>query len=321
MIKYCKLIYAVFFCVYTQGTKLGVVSSEDLITILASNPKMKRLLCETANALVQRETGSIAGIERAVQAATAPSVGQQMLQRGSRYTVANGISREESRVSINAEGSEVVERLVERGVILPGGQGVHIQQAVQQVISADSELGKRKTDADFEKVEIRRLNLMCDKMQLENDQLEKKHAMDNDQLEKKHAMDNIANKLTTVNNFMSTMQLLDPTWRETDQRLVLQATDYIKNSIFSASSAPQIENGAAQLSESISISQVAFELGISMCSSKAISAGKNAARLYKDKYGESPSKHKQTIGGRIFSVNSYTLRDRDLVASAIQLVT
>jgi len=271
---------------------------------------MKRLLCETANALVQRETGSIAGIERAVQAATAPSVGQQMLQRGSRYTVANGISREESRVSINAEGSEVVERLVERGVILPGGQGVHIQQAVQQVISADSELGKRKTDADFEKVEIRRLNLMCDKMQLENDQLEKKHAMDN-----------IANKLTTVNNFMSTMQLLDPTWRETDQRLVLQATDYIKNSIFSASSAPQIENGAAQLSESISISQVAFELGISMCSSKAISAGKNAARLYKDKYGESPSKHKQTIGGRIFSVNSYTLRDRDLVASAIQLVT
>ena len=310
MIKYCKLIYAVFFCVYTQGTKLGVVSSEDLITILASNPKMKRLLCETANALVQRETGSIAGIERAVQAATAPSVGQQMLQRGSRYTVANGISREESRVSINAEGSEVVERLVERGVILPGGQGVHIQQAVQQVISADSELGKRKTDADFEKVEIRRLNLMCDKMQLENDQLEKKHAMDN-----------IANKLTTVNNFMSTMQLLDPTWRETDQRLVLQATDYIKNSIFSASSAPQIENGAAQLSESISISQVAFELGISMCSSKAISAGKNAARLYKDKYGESPSKHKQTVGGQIFSVNSYTLRDRDLVASAIKLVT
>ena len=310
MIKYCKLIYAVFFCVYTQGTKLGVVSSEDLITILASNPKMKRLLCETANALVQRETGSIAGIERAVQAATAPSVGQQMLQRGSRYTVANGISCEESRVSINAEGSEIVERLVERGVILPGGHGVHIQQAVQQVISADSELGKRKTDGDFEKVEIRRLNLMCDKMQLENDQLEKKHAMDN-----------IANKLTTVNNFMSTMQLLDPTWRETDQRLVLQATDYIKNSIFSASSAPQIENGAAQLSESISISQVAFELGISMCSSKAISAGKNAARLYKDKYGESPSKHKQTIGGRIFSVNSYTLRDRDLVASAIKLVT
>ena len=300
-------------CVYTQGTKLGVVSSEDLITILASNPKMKRLLCETANALVQRETGSIAGIERAVQAATAPSVGQQMLQRGSRCAIAKGDSREELSVSMNAEGNEIVERLVERGVILPGGQGVHIQQAVQQVISVDSGLGKRKTDGDFEKVEIRRLNLMCDKMQLENDQLEKKHAMDN-------AMDNIANKLTTVNSFMSTMQILDPSWRTTDQRLVLQATDYIKNSIFISSSVPQIENGASQLSESISISQVAFELGISLCSSKAISAGKNAAKLYKNKYGESPSKHKQTIGGQIFSVNSYTLRDRDLVASAIKSV-
>jgi len=311
-------------CVYTQGTKLGVVSSEDLITILASNPKMKRLLCETANALVQRETGSIAGIERAVQAATAPSVGQQMLQRGSRCAIAKGDSREELSVSMNAEGNEIVERLVERGVILPGGQGVHIQQAVQQVISVDSGLGKRKTDGDFEKVEIRRLNLMCDKMQLENDQLEKKHAMDNNQLEKKHAMDNamdnIANKLTTVNSFMSTMQILDPSWRTTDQRLVLQATDYIKNSIFISSSVPQIENGASQLSESISISQVAFELGISLCSSKAISAGKNAAKLYKNKYGESPSKHKQTIGGQIFSVNSYTLRDRDLVASAIKSV-
>ena len=294
-----------------QGTgQLALVDSCDLIKLLVSHPKMKSLQAETAKAFVERETGSVSGIERAVQAATAPSLGQKMLQRGSRCVIANGDSHEQLSVSMNAQGSEVVERLVERGVILPGGQGVHIQQAVQQVISADSELGKRKTDGDFEKVEIRRLNLMCDKMQLENDQLEKKHAMDN-----------IANKLTTVNNFMSTMQLLDPTWRETDQRLVLQATDYIKNSIFSASSAPQIENGAAQLSESISISQVAFELGISMCSSKAISAGKNAARLYKDKYGESPSKHKQTIGGRIFSVNSYTLRDRDLVASAIKLVT
>jgi len=31
----------IFLCVYTQGTKLAVVSSEDLITILASNPRMK----------------------------------------------------------------------------------------------------------------------------------------------------------------------------------------------------------------------------------------------------------------------------------------
>jgi len=76
---------------------------------------MKALLCETANAFVQRETGSIAGLERAVQAATAPSLGQQMLQRGSRGAIANGISREESSVSVDAEGKQVAERMVERG--------------------------------------------------------------------------------------------------------------------------------------------------------------------------------------------------------------
>jgi len=65
-----------------------------------------------------------------------------MLQRGSWYTVANCISHEESRVSMNAEGNEMVERLVQRGVILLGGQEVHIHK----LISAYSGLGKRKTE-------------------------------------------------------------------------------------------------------------------------------------------------------------------------------
>jgi len=312
-----------------------VVSGEDLVKILASHPQMKELRCETATAFFERETGSISGIQRAIQAATAPSLAQQMLQRGSRSAVANGVSREEASVSVNSEGKQVAERLVERAVLLPRGQGVHIQQAVQQMISEDSGLGKRKTGEDFERVEIRLLSLQCDKMQVENGQLEKRYAIDNDQLQKQHAMDNdqlqkqyamdnetkiIANKLTTVNSFMSTMELLDPTWRTTDKRLVLQASDYIKNSIFSGSSAPQIENGAVQSSESISISQVAFELGISLSRGKAVSAGRHAAKLYKDQYGESPSKHNQTVGGQVISVNSYTLRDRDLMAKAIQAV-
>jgi len=51
---------------------------------------MKALLCETASAFVDRETGCITGIKRAIQAATAPSLGQQMLQRGSREVIAKG---------------------------------------------------------------------------------------------------------------------------------------------------------------------------------------------------------------------------------------
>jgi len=146
-----------FMCVYSQGTKLAVVSAEDNITILASNSQIKSLLCETANAFVQRETG----IERAVRAATAPTLGQQMLQRGSRGAIANGTSRGESSVSVNAEGKQVAERLVERGVLLPNGQGVQIQQVAQQVVLGDSELGKRKIQDDLERVEIHLRNLQC----------------------------------------------------------------------------------------------------------------------------------------------------------------
>jgi len=43
---------------------------------------------------------------------------------------------------MNAEGNEMVERLVQRGVILLGGQEVHIHK----LISAYSGLGKRKTE-------------------------------------------------------------------------------------------------------------------------------------------------------------------------------
>jgi len=46
-------------CVYTQGNTLAVVSAEDLIKVLA--PKIKGLLCETAKAFVERETGANIG--------------------------------------------------------------------------------------------------------------------------------------------------------------------------------------------------------------------------------------------------------------------
>jgi len=286
-------------CVCTQGSTIAVVSAEDLVKILAAHPQMKQLRRETANAFVDRETGSITGIERAIQAATAPSLGQQMLQRGSRSALANGVSREEESVSVNSEGDQVAERFVERGVLLPGGQGVHIQQAVQQVVSVDSELGKRKLKDDLDRVEIRLRNLECNRIEIDNEQKK------ND------------NKISTVNNFAKTMEMLNPNWRD-DKRLVLQATDYLKNNIFNGSSAPQIENGAAESSESVSIGSVALELGFSISNAKAILAGKYAAKMYREKYKESPSKHHQTIGGNVILVNSYTLKDRDLLETAIK---
>jgi len=303
---------------------LGVVSAKDLVAILASNPRMKPLLCETANAFVQRETGSTAGLERAIQAATAPSLGQQMLQRGSRDAIANGISREESSVSVDAEGKQVAERVVERGVLLPNGQGVQIQQVAQQVVLPESELGKRKIQNDLDRVEIRLKNLQCEKMEIEHEQMKKQFSIDNEQLMIKNQIDNEQkqrdNKTITVNNFVATMQLLDPQWRD-DKRLLLQATDYLKNNAFNGSSAPQIENGA-QSSESISIGSVALELGLSpLSNAKATAIGKHVAKMYRDRHGESPSKHNQTIGGNVILVNSYTLRDKDLVEYAIKAMS
>ena len=311
-------------CVCTQGSTIAVVSAEDLVKILASHPLMKGLRRETATAFIDRETGSIRGFERAIQAATAPSLGQQMLQRGSRSALANGVSREEESVSVNSEGNQVAERLVERGVLLPGGQGVHIQQAVQQVVSVDSELGKRKLKDDLDRVEIRLRNLECTKLEIEQEQMKTQFVIDNEQKKidnEQKKIDNEQkkndNKISTVNNFAKTMEMLNPNWRD-DKRLVLQATDYLKNNIFNGSSAPQIENGAAESSDSVSIGSVALELGFSISNAKAILAGKYAAKMYREKYKESPSKHHQTIGGNVILVNSYTLKDRDLLETAIQ---
>jgi len=311
-------------CVCIQGSTIAVVSAEDLVKILACHPKMKALLCETASAFVDRETGCITGIERAVQAATAPSLGQQMLQRGSRGVIANGISHEESSVSVNQDGDQVAERLVERGVLLPNGEGIQIQQVAQQVIaSGDSGLGKRKISDDLEKVEIRLRNLQCEMVMVEKDKVmaeKDKLVVEIQQMEKQFSMDNeqkrIDNKFSTVANFSRTMELLDPQWRN-DKRLVLQATDYMKNTAFKGSSAQQIENGPAE-SESISIGLVAFEMGVALANGKDKVAGKHAAAAYRDRYGESPSKHSQTIGGNVILVNSYTRKDRDLLEQAIK---
>ena len=311
-----------------------MVSAEDLVNILTSHSKMKGLRCETNKAYVERETGAISGIERAIQAATAPTPGQQMLQRGSRSAVADGVTREQVSVSVNPEGGQVVERLVERGVILPAGLGVHIQQSVQQVVSVDSELGKRKIQDDMERVELRLRNLECSEMELKQEQMKKQFSIDNAQLVMKHELDNKQllvnnqldnerkqhdNKIHTMHNFAKTMEMLDPQWRN-DKRLILQAKDYMENNIFKTSSVPQIENGAAYSSASVSICTVAMELGITLSDAKGKLAGRHAAKLYRDKYKQPPSKHHQTIRGTVLMVNSYTQKDRDLLETAIKAV-
>jgi len=108
---------------------LAVVNTTNLIALLVSHPKNKSLQRETTTAYVQRETGAVAGLARAVQAATAPTEGQRALQAGFGGAIADSESRTEERVATDADGRRTAQRLVERGVLLPDGQGVHVQQA------------------------------------------------------------------------------------------------------------------------------------------------------------------------------------------------
>jgi len=152
-----------------QGGKLAVVNSTDLIKLLMTHPKMKALTAEAALAFVQRETGAVAGLARAVQAATAPTAGQRMLQEGFRGALADGASREECSAHTDASGRQVAQRLVERGVLLPDGQRVHVQTMQQQAVVSESELGKRKFDDNLTPFEIMQRNLDFEKQKIDQE--------------------------------------------------------------------------------------------------------------------------------------------------------
>jgi len=124
----------IYFC-FVQGGKLAVVNCTDLIKLLMTHSSMKALLAEAATAYVERETGTASGIARAVQAATAPTEGQRVLQEGFQGAILGGESREQTSTSTDAAGNVYTERLAERTATLDDGRKLHVQQS-QQVVEA-----------------------------------------------------------------------------------------------------------------------------------------------------------------------------------------
>ena len=137
-----------------QGAKLAVVNSTDLIALIVAHPMMKDLQRETTTAYVQRETGAMGGVARAVQAATSPTAGQRMLQAGFHGAIMGGESSEKTTASTDAEGNVRVDRVVQRSVVGEGGQVIILQQAQQSACAAGAQKGP---DASLWLVEIERM--------------------------------------------------------------------------------------------------------------------------------------------------------------------
>ena len=307
-----------------QGGKLEVVNPPDLIGLFMAHPKMKTLTAEASIAYVQRETGATAGLERAVQAATAPSLGQQMLQQGYAGGIADGVSREVVSNNIDVNGQQCAQRLVERAVVLPSGQGVHIQQVQQHITDSDSNLGKRKTQEDLQRVETCERDLQCDARRADIDKLRA-------DIDKQKA-DNKDKQIALVEKFARVMTSIQPDWMSQDKRLVLQTQDFLKNALFGESSTMCAVDSRSEGSSvvamtttvpsaalaSISISQIATEMKIRLSRSQLIAVGKVVRNSFKEKYGIVPSKHNQFVDGAVRSVNSYTEQHRALLENALQ---
>ena len=137
-------------------------------------------------------------------------------------------------------------------------------------------------------------------------------------------------KLNNVSLFASTMAMINPDWRD-DVRLRLQAEDWLKNVAFNSSitssnpnslsiEAPPSASALPSLSsqQSVSISEVANELGVRLNHSDNVKIGAEVRRAYFERHGKKPSKHRQWVDGAERLVNSYTAEDRDLIEDAIR---
>ena len=121
--------------------------------------------------------------------------------------------------------------------------------------------------------------------------------------------------IAVISSVCGLMTSLNPDWKS-DARLRLQIEDSMKTVMFGGQQL--ITNGESlATSRSISVSQVAQELGVRLKPAESIAIGRAVAAQYREQHGEPPSKHRQWVDGAEREVNSYTERDRRMVERAI----
>jgi hypothetical protein len=122
--------------------------------------------------------------------------------------------------------------------------------------------------------------------------------------------------MSVIGSFCGLMTSLNPEWKS-DTRLRLQIEDSMKTALFGGQQALITNGESLATSRSISVSQVAHELGVRLKPAESIAIGRAVAAQYREQHGEPPSKHRQWVDGAEREVNSYTERDRRMVERAI----
>jgi hypothetical protein len=122
--------------------------------------------------------------------------------------------------------------------------------------------------------------------------------------------------MSVIGSFCGLMSSLNPDWKN-DTRLRLQLEDSMKTAMFGGQQALITNGDSHATSRSISVSQVAQELGVRLNHSDSIAIGRALAAQYREQHGEPPSKHRQWVDGAEREVNSYTERDRHMVERVI----
>lgn len=140
-------------------------------------------------------------------------------------------------------------------------------------------------------------------------------------------------KLGNVKLFADTMSLINPRWSE-DARLRMQTEDWLKNVAFNSQlalthggggggggnngggSSGALTNGEDY--RSITIGEVAHEMGKRLDHGQSIRVGSLVARKYQEKYGISPPKQRRWVDNAERNVCAYTEKDREIIVDALK---
>lgn len=157
-----------------------------------------------------------------------------------------------------------------------------------------------------------------EKHNLEMKTAEEKHASDLKTAEEKHASDMRERTLHRVETGKQVLESVMPDWKA-DKRLKLQIEDWAKNSIFAPPGGAAADAGPGRLA-SITLSQVAQEMGHRPTGGQLSAIGKLVKMAYTNEHGGPPPMHEQFVGGAVRKVCSYTEDFRGVMEDKIRLV-